>query len=228
MATEGKPHRRVPGKKRQTGPLASPTQKEGETQKAGRPKVIRETLILRNMHCSCCIRLVEEVLEKARIKPLKVVLGKVQVERNPAQMDRSHLEDLLTDAGFEIVHDKEEQLVSELRQAVIELVHHTTFNAMVRNSDFLVGKFNRSYSYLSTIFSRKTGITLEKYIILNKIEKVKELIEYDELSLSEIAFMMGYSSVQYLSTQFKSITGISVTEYKNQDEISRIPLDQLG
>jgi AraC family transcriptional regulator len=197
-------------------------------KKGKAPKLIQETLILRNMSCSCCIRLVETVLKQCKVHPVRVVLGKAAYDRDPQTVDRETVEQHLTDAGFEVVHDKEEQLVAEIRQAVIELVHHTTFNAMVRNSDFLVGKFNRSYSYLSSLFSKHTGTTLEKYIILLKIEKVKELIEYDELTLSEIAYMMGYSSVQYLSTQFKNSTGISVTEYKNQDEITRIPLDQLG
>jgi AraC-like DNA-binding protein len=92
---------------------------------------------------------------------------------------------------------------------------------MVRNSDFIVGKFNLSYQHLSTVFSHHEGITLEKYIILQRIEKVKELIQLEELTLSEIAYMMGYSSVQYLSTQFKNITGYSVTEYKALPEKER-------
>lgn len=193
-----------------------------------KPSGIRETVVLKHMSCSCCIRLVESVLTQAGVKPVHVVLGRVSWDRDPQKTDRKRVEQLLADAGFEVVQDKEEQLVAEIRKAVIELVHHTTYNAMVRNSDFLVGKFNRTYSYLSSLFSKHAGITLEKYIILLKVEKVKELIEYDELTLSEIAFMMGYSSVQYLSTQFKNNTGISVTAYKNQDQITRIPLDQLG
>jgi AraC-like DNA-binding protein len=110
---------------------------------------------------------------------------------------------------------------------VIDLVHNSTYNAMVRNSDFLVERFGLSYPYLSSLFSKHEATTLEKYTILHKIEKVKELIEYEELTLSEIAYMMGYSSVQYLSTQFKSVTGISVTEYRVSPENRRKGLDRL-
>ena len=110
---------------------------------------------------------------------------------------------------------------------MIDLVHNTTYNAMVRNSDYLVERFGMSYPYISSIFSKHENITLEKFIISIKIEKVKELIEYGDLTLSEIAYMMGYSSVQYLSTQFKSVTGISVTEYKTAPGAGRSGLDQL-
>jgi AraC-like DNA-binding protein len=99
---------------------------------------------------------------------------------------------------------------------------------MVRNSDYLVGKFGKTYPYLSSVFSKYEGITLEKYIIFQKIEKAKALIEEDELSLSEIAFMMGYSSVQYLSTQFKSVTGVSVSDFKKHPSKYRISIDKIG
>jgi AraC family transcriptional regulator len=110
---------------------------------------------------------------------------------------------------------------------VIELVHHTTYNAMVRNSDYLVERFGMSYPYISSLFSKHQNTTLEKFIIVHKIEKVKELIEYGELTLSEIAYMMGYSSVQYLSTQFRSVTGVSVTEYKAHPYAERKPIEKL-
>ncbi len=119
-------------------------------------------------------------------------------------------------------------LVEQIKQAVIELVHHSTYNAMVRNSDYLVERFGMSYPYISSLFSKHESTTLEKFTILQKIEKVKELIEYADLTLSEIAYMMGYSSVQYLSTQFKTITGISVTDYKANPAIERKSLDALG
>jgi AraC family transcriptional regulator len=121
---------------------------------------------------------------------------------------------MLESLGFEIIRDKEKALVEQIRLAVIELVHNSTYNAMVRNSDYLVERFGMSYPYISSLFSKHENTTLEKLIISNKIEKVKELIEYGDLTLSEIAYMMGYSSVQYLSTQFKSVTGVSVSDYK--------------
>ncbi len=125
-----------------------------------------------------------------------------------------NIEKALKRNGFSLLTNKNDILVEDIRRTIIDLVHHTTYNAMVRNSDYLVGKFGKTYPYLSSLFSKYEGITLEKYIILQKIEKVKSLIKDNELTLSEIAFMMGYSSVQYLSTQFKTITGISVSEFK--------------
>ncbi len=99
---------------------------------------------------------------------------------------------------------------------MIDLVHHSTYNSRIRNSDYLVERFNLSYQYLTSVFSKHENITLEKYIILLKVEKVKELLDQGEFTLSEIAFMMGYSSVQYLSSQFKNVVGISVSDYKKR------------
>ena len=189
---------------------------------------VKEVIHVKNMACSCCIRVIKQELNLEGITVVEAKLGEVILIRDPEKVSKKRLNEILTAAGFEIIHDKEEVLIEQIKQAVTELVHHTTFNAMIRNSDYLVEKFNLSYPYLSSIFSKHTDITLEKYIILSKIEKVKELIEYGELTLSEIAFMMGYSSVQYLSTQFKAITGISVTDYKQNPSYERISLDRLG
>jgi AraC-like DNA-binding protein len=98
---------------------------------------------------------------------------------------------------------------------------------MVRNSDYLVEKFGLSYQYISSVFSKNEGVTLEKFIIRHKIEKAKELILYDELSLSEIAYMMGYSSVQYLSTQFRNVTGVSVSEFKKNPDAYRVAIEDI-
>ncbi len=168
------------------------------------------------MSCHCCLKVVRLLLEGQGIVVNQILLGEADVSFDHQNIDLKKISDVLEKEGFELVTDREEQLVEQIKSTIIELVHHTTFNAMVRNSDFLVEKFNLSYQYISGIFSKHSGITIEKYIILQKIEKVKELIQYGELTLSEIAYMMGYSSVQYLSTQFKSITGILVTDYKKE------------
>lgn len=166
------------------------------------------------MSCHCCIRLVKRLLEDNRVIVNDVVMGEVKISYDPDLVDFAVITTLIEKEGFELIKDKDEQLAEQIRNAVIDLVHYSTFNAMVRNSDYLVEKFNLSYQYISTLFSKQQNITLEKFIILQKIEKVKELIHYGELTLSEIAYMMGYSSVQYLSTQFKNVTGISVSEFK--------------
>jgi len=185
------------------------------------------TIHLKNMNCGCCIRLLRKELAIEGVKIREIRLGTIVLSIDPGKITWEQIEALLESSGFEILRDKEKQLVEQIRQAVIELVHHSTYNAMVRNSDFLVERFGMSYPYISSLFSKHEGITLEKFIIHHKIEKVKELIEYGELTLSEIAFMMGYSSVQYLSTQFRSVTGISVTEYKTAPSNGRSGLDMV-
>jgi AraC family transcriptional regulator len=182
---------------------------------------IQQRYLLSNMLSDCCLKLLHIELDRMGVEVRKSKLGDISIAWNPEITEQEKIESLFKSMGFGIINDKESVLVEELKRVVIELVHHTTFNAMVRNSDFIVSRFDKSYQYLSTLFSRHENITLEKYIILQRIEKVKELIQTDELSLSEIAYMMGYSSVQYLSTQFKQITGYSVTDYKALPEKTR-------
>jgi AraC-like DNA-binding protein len=171
-------------------------------------------MIIKNMSCHCCLKLVRQILTGAGVEILSLKIGEVLIQFNPKQITLERIDELLQNDDFELVQNKEEQLVEQIKNAVIDLVHHSTFNAMVRNSDYLVEKFNLSYQHISTIFSRHEHITLEKFIINQKIEKAKELVRTEELTLSEIAYMMGYSSVQYLSTQFKNVTGISVSDFK--------------
>jgi len=177
-------------------------------------QMTKQKLIIKNMSCHCCIKLVKRLFAENDVTVDEINLGEVWISYDSQKINLEMIASLLEEEGFELMMDKDRQLVEQIKSAIINLVHYSTFNAMVRNSDYLVEKFNLSYQYLSTVFSKVENITLEKYIILQKIEKVKELIRFDEMTLSEIAFMMGYSSVQYLSTQFKKITGISVSEYK--------------
>lgn len=167
-------------------------------------------------------------LEEMGVKVLKISLGEVVISFNPITTPVETIEKMLAENGFPMIMNREGIMVKEIKKSVVSLVHHTTFNAMVRNSDYLVGKFGKTYPYLSSLFSKYEGITLEKYIILHKVERIKSLIEEDELSLSEIAFMMGYSSVQYLSTQFKAVAGISVSDFKRNPAKYRISIDHLG
>ena len=186
------------------------------------------TIHVKNMTCSCCIHLLRRELTLDGIEIHDIRLGTLVLSHDPKKITWKKIEAILECYGFEILRDKEKMLVVQIRHAVIDLVHNSTYNAMVRNSDYLVERFGMSYPYISSLFSKHEGTTLEKFTILHKIEKVKELIEYGELTLSEIAYMMGYSSVQYLSTQFKSVTGISVTEYKVTPSTSRLGLDKIS
>jgi AraC-like DNA-binding protein len=185
------------------------------------------TILLKNMVCNCCIRVLKQDLSADGITLHSIKLGTLILSHDPAKISMKQVEGIIEASGFEIITDKEKILVEQIRQALIELIHHSTYNAMVRNSDYLVERFNMSYPYISSLFSKHENITLEKFTILHKIEKVKELIAYGELTLSEIAYMMGYSSVQYLSTQFKTITGVSVTDYKANPRLDRKALDQI-
>ncbi len=179
------------------------------------------------MTSSCCIHLLRKEFSVEGIEIIDIKLGTLVLAADQERFTWKKIEAILEGYGFEIITDKEKMLVEQIKQAVIDLVHNSTYNAMVRNSDYLVERFGMSYPYISSLFSKHENTTLEKFTILHKIEKVKELIEYGELTLSEIAYMMGYSSVQYLSTQFKSITGISVTEYKVIPAMGRSGLDKI-
>ncbi len=190
-------------------------------------KPVLKKLRLKNMVCNCCIHLIRKALSLDGVEIHDLRLGYLGISYFPSKISWKKIAGILNEFGFEILEDKESVLVMQIKQAVIEMVHYSTFDAMVKNSDYLVGKFNISYPSISAIFSKREKITLEKFIILQKIEKVKELIEYGELTLSEIAYMMGYSSVQYLSTQFKTITGISVTDYKSDPTITRKSLESI-
>ncbi len=188
---------------------------------------LKKTIHVKNMVCNCCIRLLKKELDIDGIRVNSIKLGTVEISYAPEKVTLKMVEAMLEEFGFEIISDKEKILVEQIKLAMIELIHNSTYNAMVRNSDFLVERFNMSYPYISALFSKHEKTTLEKFTILHKIEKVKELIHYGELTLSEIAYIMGYSSVQYLSTQFKSVTGISVTDFKANPVIKRKSLENL-
>ena len=186
---------------------------------------VTNTFFLKNMSCNFWIRLIKQLLTNNNVDIINIQLGEVTVSYNQHKVTEEKINLLLVENGFDIIKDREDHLIEQIKKAVIDLVHHSTFNSMVRNSEFLVEKFNMSYQHLSTLFSKHEQITLEKYIILHKIEKVKELIQMGDLTLSEIAYMMEYSSVQYLSTQFKSVTGVSVSEFKKNPAKYRKPLE---
>ena len=189
---------------------------------------VSETLHIKFMVCNCCVRIIKMELEQHGIVVKRILLGEAEIEYDDEKITATDIEKIIEDNGFELVKNKEKILVEQMKTAVVELIHYANnMNSIIRNSDYLVEKLGYSYQHLSVMFSKHEPITLEKYIILNKIEKVKELIEYGELTLSEIAFMMGYSSVQYLSNQFRTITGISVTDYKKTPNEARKPLNEI-
>jgi AraC family transcriptional regulator len=193
-----------------------------------KPERVRETLMVRNMVSNCCCILVRERLEAAGIGVDDVQLGRVTISYPDGSGKREVIAGILSGIGLDLIDDREEVLVEQIKQAVIELIHYmNNVDSVVRKSDYLVEKLGYSYPYLSKIFNSHEPVTLEKYIILQKIERIKQLIDNEDFTLSEIAFMMDYSSVQYLSNQFRKITGMSVSEYKASDRSAKKPLDRI-
>jgi AraC-like DNA-binding protein len=190
--------------------------------------LVSETLMIRNMVSNCCVILLRERLEAAGITVHQVQLGQVSISYEPAQHDHGSVAEIVSGIGLDVIEGRERVMVEKIKQAVIELIHHlNNVDSVVRKSDYLVEKLGYSYQYLSKTFSAHEPVTLERYIILQKIERIKQLIDNDEFTLSEIAFMMDYSSVQYLSNQFHKVTGMTVSEYKSSDRSSKKPIDQL-
>lgn len=178
---------------------------------------ITENIRIKNMVCNSCIKLIKLTFEKNEIQVDKIFLGQAQITYDENKISKNQIQLLLQDDGFELISDRETHIVEEIKHAVIDLVHHmNNIDSIVRKSEYLVEKLGMSYQQISKIFSKHENITLEKYTILQKIERIKALIDNDEYTLSEIAYMMDYSSVQHLSAQFKTITNLTVTEYKNR------------
>ncbi|MCH5597452.1 helix-turn-helix domain-containing protein [Niabella ginsengisoli] len=186
------------------------------------------TFLIKNMVCSRCKMVVTEVFEKNGMKPNAVNLGEVIVDNvklPPAAFDQLHTD--LKKLGFEIIDDRKRRVIEKIKNAIVELVHHSDENLQNNLSAFISDKLDYDYNYLSNIFSESEGITIEKYYIAQKIEKIKELLMYDELTLSQIADRLGYSSVAYLSNQFKKETGLSPTFFKNLKSKNRRNLEDL-
>jgi len=188
----------------------------------------RINIHIKNMVCHCCIRVIREELEAAGISVDEISLGKATISYEEQKITYDQIRTVLLDQGMDIIKTRDSQLVEQIKLAVVELIHHmNNADSIVRKSEYLVGKTGLSYSYLSRIFSSQEDITLEKFIILNKIERIKELIDQEELTLSEIAYHMDYNSVQYLSSQFKQMTGMTLSEYRESDRSSKRPIDCL-
>ncbi|MFM2225739.1 MAG: hypothetical protein RJA07_1941 [Bacteroidota bacterium] len=190
----------------------------------------RQEIFIRNMVCDSCIKVVKWELERTGfIQVEHVELGKAILQFNEGVINLDFISAILNRNGFDLISDEETKLVEQVKAAMIQLIiFGSNTNTILRNSDFLAQKLGYSYSHISKVFNKKESTTLEKYIIRLKIEKVKELISYDELSLSEISYQMGYSSVAHLSAQFKQVAGQSVQDYKKDSNHSpRMPLNKI-
>ena len=185
-------------------------------------------LHIKNMVCNRCIRVVHDELSTLGYTVKNIELGEVKIAGKLTARDMDQISEMLNDNGFELIDDRKSQLITQIKTLIIEYIHHDREKPEHMNmSDFLARELAHDYSYLSHLFSSVEGTTIEKYLINQKIEKVKELLIYDELSLNEIAFKLGYSSVQHLSIQFKKTTGLTPSHFRKLKKKRRKPIDQV-
>jgi AraC family transcriptional regulator len=187
------------------------------------------TLLIKNMVCNRCIKVVKEELEKLGLSVKNIALGEVVVDAKIDVLMLSKIKTTLENNGFEIIKNKKAKIIEKIKLLILDTIREDKIeNPLNQNYlQLIVEKIGYDYNYLSSLFSSVENITIEQYIILQKVERAKELLKYGELTLSEIAFKLGYSSVQHLSNQFKKVTGLTATQFKNITENFRRPLDKI-
>jgi len=186
-------------------------------------------LFIKNMVCPRCIKVVCDELEKLDIKIKSIILGEVETELSKEKLPINKISKVLLENGFELINDNTAIIIEQIKNEIISVIQEyededlTNINFPI----YLSKKLNKDYNSLSSLFSKTEGITIEHFIILQKIEKVKEYLKYNELTLSEIAYKLGYSSVQHLSRQFKKNTGLTASEFKNNLTTQRKSIDSV-
>lgn len=185
-------------------------------------------LYIKFMVSTRCKMLVKEELKKLGLHYVFVDLGTVEVMEDLTLTQRGQLSEALRNSGLELMDDKKAVLIEKIKNIIVEMVHYSDELPKVNFSDYLSQKLNYDYTYLANLFSEVQGTTIEKFNIMHKIERVKELIVYDELSITEIAWKMNYSSVAHLSNQFKKVTGLSPSHFKQLKIKRRIPIEEIG
>lgn len=186
------------------------------------------TFHIKNMVCPRCIEAVQDIFSNQKINIIHIELGKVETETVVSENQLTIIQKMLDQKGFELIKDKNQKVIDQIKSLIIQIIHHR--DKSLDNfsfTEYLAEELNAEYKHLSTLFSTNEGFTIEKFIILQKIEKVKELISYNELTFSEIAYKLGYSSVHYLSNQFKKITGFTPSQYANIEISKRKTLDNI-
>jgi AraC-like DNA-binding protein len=167
------------------------------------------------------------VFEKHRLHVTSIELGHVNIQEMDNSNSQEKLNTELIELGFELMDDKKSKTIEKVKTLIIDLIYNKNNDLKINLSDYLSSQMNQEYSSISHLFSEVENTTIEKYFIAQKIERVKELIMYDEMNLSEIAFLMNYSSVAHLSNQFKNVTGFSPTYFKNLKKQKRKQIDRL-
>ncbi len=179
------------------------------------------------MVCSRCKMVVKSVLENQGLVATSIELGEAVFQHPLTKSELLQLDIALKQVGFEIIDDHKSQIIERIKNTIVTLVHHSPENIKTNLSEFITSQIHHDYSYLSNLFSEVEGTTIEKYFIAQRIERAKELLVYNQLTLSEIADQLGYSSVAYLSNQFKKVTGFTPTYFKSIKEHKRRNIEEL-
>jgi AraC-like DNA-binding protein len=174
-----------------------------------------------------CKLAVRDELKKLGLHFIVVDLGEVEIMEELSDENHELLKNGLLELGLELMDDKKSILIERIKNIIVEMVHHSEEVVKVNFSDYLSEKLHHNYTYLASLFSEVQGTTIEQFVILHKIERIKELMIYDELNITEIAWKMNYSSVAHLSTQFKKVTGLSPTHFKQLKDKRRSPIEEL-
>lgn len=174
-----------------------------------------------------CKMMVKEELKKLGLRYVVVELGMIEILEDITAEQRKQLKENLLKSGLELLEGKKSILIEKIKNVIIELIHYSDELPKVNYSDYISEKLGYDYTYLANTFSEVKGITIQQFIIIHKIERVKELLIYDELNLTEISYKMHYSSVAHLSNQFKKITGLTPTFYKRLKDKRKINLEDL-
>jgi AraC family transcriptional regulator len=183
-------------------------------------------LFIKNMVCNRCIMTVENILDKNHLPVINVSLGKVELERKLSDEEIKAVDTDLRKVGFELIDTRVNKIIEDIKQALLQYLNLGMDSQNLKLSTFITNKIPYEYSYLSDLFSSIEGKTIEQYFILQRIEKVKELLVYDQLSLTEISYQTGFSSVHHLSSQFKKVTGLTPSHFKKIGIQKRRALDQ--
>ena len=175
-----------------------------------------------------CKMVVKEELRELGLHFIVVDLGEVDIMETISNQQREQLKANLLSSGLELMDDKKAILIEKIKNTIVEMVHHSNEIIKINFSDYLSEKLGYDYTYMSNLFSEVQGTTIEQFIISHKTERIKELIIYGELNITEIAWKMGYSSVAHLSSQFKKVTGLSPSHFKQLKDKRRNPIEDIG
>ncbi|MAD50217.1 MAG: AraC family transcriptional regulator [Flavobacteriales bacterium] len=188
---------------------------------------LKKDVHIKNMVCQRCIDVVLEIFERLNIEITNITLGKVQIKSDLERTIKKKLINELSLRGFELLSNTQIILVNEIKTIIIEFIHYSENISNDKLSEILTQKLNYSYDYLSHKFSEIENKSIERYVILQKVEKVKELLKYNELTLKEIVYQLNYSSISHLCSQFKKETGLTTTQFKTSNTLKRHKLDLI-